>query len=147
MLRRAPERCDHEINGGLGRFHIHQKSARTEVARGSKAIFAAQVAIVGHMQAKGLDRCVLDHGQRGIDIVSLGKQFAALHQFLQFFIAFRNLPAAVLRQLGRHILHRGILICHLLQHIVCDPIQHVHRTAVHIHGNVLSKQRKRMYHW
>ena len=63
---------DHKVDGLFCRLHIHGHAvAGAEVACGGKAVFAAQIAVVGHMQAQGLDGRVLLHqrSRRRIDVV------------------------------------------------------------------------------
>ena len=67
---------DDKINGPFCGLNVHDLPTGTEVASGRKTILAAQVAVVGDVEAKGLDGGGLlqGGGRRGVHIVVLHKE-------------------------------------------------------------------------
>ena len=137
---------DDEVDGGFGGVRIHQKAAGAEIAGGSKAVFAAEIAVVGYVQAQRLDGRVPDDRHGGIDIVRVGEQFAAGNELLQLPIAFFQRRAAVLRQFFADCVQGCGFVLHGLYHRIGGVVQDMDGAAVDIHCDVLSQQRKGMYH-
>ncbi len=142
---------DDEVDGPFGGLEVHGHAvAGAEIAGGGKAILTPQVAVVGDMEAQGLDQGLLLHGGSllPVNVVvllkkqPLGRQTAQLLPgLLQGGWVVLGQPGAKLR---RAVLSHGGL--HLLQKVVGELVQHVDGAAVDIHGDIHAKALKGMYH-
>ena len=124
--------------------------AGTEVAGGGKAVLAAQIAVVGDVEAQGLDGGVLLHEHSGlrVDVGIVREEKPLLLQLVEILPGAVERLAVVLGQLGGHLV-RAVL-CHGAvqqgQQVVSGLVQHMNGTAVHIHRDIRIQTVKSMYH-
>ena len=147
----GPGLLDHKVDGLLGGLHVHgHPVAGAKIARGGEAVLAPQVAVVGHVEAQGLDKGGLLHGSGllPVDVVVLLKEEPLGGQAAQLLPRLLQRGGIVLGQRGLDLL-RAVLSHggrHLLQQVVGHLVQHMHRAAVDIHREIDPKGLKGMYH-
>ena len=142
---------NHPVNGSLGGLHIHSHAAAgAKIAGGGEAIAAAQVAVMGDVEAECLDHSLAGqlHSLLHVHIIVISKEQALLLKLPQLLPGLLQLAPVILAQLLRQLL-RQLLPQRALrrgQQIIAQLVQHVHRAAVHIGRQILAQRRKGMYH-
>ena len=122
--------------------HEHAPLAVTSLA--CEAVLAAEIAVMGNIQAQGLDNGPVLNGHFIIGIHGSKKDFLAnqfiqvIHHFIQFFLIIGR------RQIGQD--HVPIFPVIKFQHFICYVIHHMNDAAVDIHDNVHAILTKTMNH-
>ncbi len=130
------------VQGSLAHFIGQQLPlAHAKIAGGGKAVLAAQVAVVGGMEAQCLDHAGLI--QLYVCIIIRGIQGAQLFQLTHLADDLLQLICIVLFLQLCHDLLRGVIVPQV-QHIVSHIIQRMHGAAAYIQHHGLPNSLERM---
>ena len=143
----------HPVDGLLGGLGVHgHPVAGAEVAGAGEAVPAAQVAVVGHVEAQGLHHRLTGqlHGGLRVQIVVAGEQQTLVLESPQLLPGLLQLRRVILGQrlqnfLGA-VLSQLLLPLHPGEQVVAHLVQHVDRAAVYVRRQVLAQGGKGMYH-
>ena len=143
---------DQEIHGALAHLEAHKGAVAVVAALGGKAVGAAQVAGVRHMQAQRLD-----HGAAVLEVerhvfVDIGApQLAGFLQAGHVVDALAQVlfgdvrAAAVFVHHSRDDLVGSVILIHG-NDVIGHVIHHMHRTAAGVQHDVITVQLILMYH-
>ena len=138
---------DKEVDSLLAGFGGHNAALAAEVALLREAVLAAEVAVVGNVQAHGLYRG-LDHCVAVLFVVVLGEERAVLVELVKLGVALAHFVFGVLRKLcgevsGHFLGHGGV---NEVEHVVRAVVGEVDSAAVDVEHYVVAELFELVYH-
>ena len=136
---------DQEVQRPLAGLEAHQAGFAVELALGREAVFAVEVAGVGHMQAEGLDHSGAVFEVEGVGLVDIGGEKAAVGgELVDVGQAVGDLgfgDLGVVAVFGQQLLGdlgAGGAGVHQGDGVVGQLVHRVDAAAVHIHHDVVA---------
>ena len=138
---------DKEVDSLLAGLGGHNAALAAEVALLREAVLAAEVAVVGNVQAHGLYRG-LDHCVAVLFVVVLGEERAVPVELVKLGVALAHFVFEVLRKLcgevsGHFLGHGGV---NEVEHVVRAVVGEVDSAAVDVEHYVVAELFELVYH-
>ena len=133
-----------EIHASSCHVKGHEHAPLAVAALPCKAVLAAEIAVMGNVQAQRLDDRPVFNGHFIVGVHRRKEDFL-LNQFIQVihhFIQFLFLIGR--RQIGQH--HITVFSVIKFQYLICYVIHHMNNAAVYIHHNVHAVLTETMNH-
>ncbi len=143
-----PGTADQKIDRALRYLRRHQHPSAAEIPLRGEAIAAAQVTVVGDVEAHGFDRGVFQHGSEFFIIVG-GKELSFPVQLPDLPVGFpQNGFAVAALQSREHLSGRLVrhAVVQIVEHFKRRVVKDMDRAAVRIQNQMVAVEGIWMYH-